>query len=44
LPRSVQARFYVMSVMETNPEYETIGSKAYEEEESEAIRHLESVK
>ena len=42
--KKCSSKVYVMSVMETNPEYETIGPKAYEEEESEAVRHLESVK
>jgi nucleotide-binding universal stress UspA family protein len=33
-----------MSVLETNPEYETIGASAYQKEEEEAIKYLESVK
>jgi nucleotide-binding universal stress UspA family protein len=31
-------------VLETNPEYETIGSNVFEKEEAEARRHLDSVK
>jgi uncharacterized protein len=34
----------VLSVLETNPEYETIGSKFFEQEEKEALRNIESVK
>ena len=34
----------VMSVLETNPEYETIGASAYQKEEEEATKYLESVK
>lgn len=33
-----------MSVLETNPEYETIGASAYQKEEEEATKYLESVK
>jgi nucleotide-binding universal stress UspA family protein len=35
---------YVMSVMETNPEYETIGANIFEKEEKEALEYLETVK
>lgn len=35
---------YIVSTLETNPEYETIGSNVFEKEESEAIAHLESIK
>lgn len=38
------SRLIVMSVLETNPEYETIGASAYQKEEEEAIKYLESVK
>lgn len=38
------ARLYVMSVLESNPEYETIGASAYKKEEEEAIKYLQSVK
>jgi len=34
----------VMSVLETNPEYETIGASAYQKEEEEATKYLESIK
>lgn len=34
----------VMSVLETNPEYETIGASVYQKEEEEATKYLESVK
>ncbi len=34
----------ILSVLETNPEYETIGSKFFEQEEKEALQNLESVK
>jgi len=33
-----------MSVLETNPEYETIGASAYQKEEEEATKYLESIK
>jgi nucleotide-binding universal stress UspA family protein len=35
---------YIMSVMESNPEYETIGASAFEKEEKEALEYLETVK
>ena len=38
------SRLYVMSVLETNPQYETIGADVYEKEETEALKYLESVK
>lgn len=38
------SRLYVMSVLETNPEYETIGASVYQKEEEEAKKYLESVK
>ncbi len=38
------SRLTVTSVLETNPEYETIGSKFFEKEENEARNYLESVK
>ncbi len=34
----------VMSVLETNPEYETIGANVYQKEEEEASKYLESIK
>jgi nucleotide-binding universal stress UspA family protein len=42
--KKCSSRLYVMSVLETNPEYETIGANAYQKEEEEAIKYLESVK
>lgn len=38
------SRLTVMTVLESNPEYETIGSKFFEAEEKEAQEHLEAVK
>jgi nucleotide-binding universal stress UspA family protein len=38
------SRLYVVSALEANPEYETIGASVYQKEEQEAIRYLESVK
>ncbi len=38
------SRLIVMSVLEANPEYETIGASIYQKEEEEAARYLESVK
>jgi nucleotide-binding universal stress UspA family protein len=42
--KKCSSSLYVMSVLETNPEYETIGASAYQKEEEEAIKYLESVK
>ena len=36
--------FTRVSVLETNPEYETIGSNVFEKEEEEAMAYLESIK
>jgi nucleotide-binding universal stress UspA family protein len=38
------SRLFAIMVLETNPEYETIGSNVFEKEEAEARKHLESVK
>jgi nucleotide-binding universal stress UspA family protein len=38
------SRLYAITVLETNPEYETIGSNVFEKEEAEAIKHLDTVK
>lgn len=38
------SRLYVISVLETNPEYETIGASAYQKEEEEATTYLQAVK
>jgi nucleotide-binding universal stress UspA family protein len=42
--KNCSSRLYVMSVLETNPEYETIGVSVYQKEEKEAMQYLESVK
>jgi nucleotide-binding universal stress UspA family protein len=42
--KKCSSRLYVMSVLETNPEYETIGASVYQKEEEEATKYLESVK
>jgi len=38
------SKIYACMVLETNPEYETIGSNVFEKEEEEARAHLESIK
>src|SRR6266508_3544496 len=38
------SRLYAITIMETNPEYETIGSSVFEKEEAEAIKYLDSVR
>ncbi len=38
------SKVYACMVLETNPEYETIGSSVFEKEEAEAAAHLESIK
>lgn len=38
------SKLYALSVLETNPEYETIGAKAYEQEEQEIVKYLGSIK
>jgi len=38
------SRLYVITAMEANPEYQTIGLKAFQKEEEEAGEYLESVK
>lgn len=38
------SRMYACMTLETNPEYETIGSSVFEKEEKEATAHLESIK
>ena len=42
--RKCSSKLYVISVLESNPEYETVGGEAFDKEEAEAIRHLKSVK
>lgn len=38
------SRLYAVTVLETNPEYETIGSNVFEKEQAEFLSHLESIK
>lgn len=38
------SRLYIVSVLETTPEYETIGTSVYQKEEKEATGYLESVR
>ncbi len=38
------SRLYVITILETNPEYETIGSSVFEKEEAEAVKYLDSLK
>jgi nucleotide-binding universal stress UspA family protein len=38
------SRMYACMTLETNPEYETIGSNVFEKEEEQANAHLESIK
>jgi nucleotide-binding universal stress UspA family protein len=42
--KKCSSRLSIMSVLETNPEYETIGANAYQKEEDEATKYLESLK
>jgi nucleotide-binding universal stress UspA family protein len=42
--KKCSSKLYVISVLETNPEYETIGSNVFEKEEAEMLEHLESIK
>jgi nucleotide-binding universal stress UspA family protein len=42
--KQCSSNLYVVSVMETNPEYETIGANVFQKEEEEAIKYLESIK
>jgi nucleotide-binding universal stress UspA family protein len=42
--KKCSSRLSVMSVLETNPEYETIGANAYQKEEDEATKYLESIR
>jgi nucleotide-binding universal stress UspA family protein len=41
--KQCSSSLYVVSVMETNPEYETIGSNVFQKEEEEAMAYLESM-
>lgn len=42
--KNCSSKIYALSVLETNPEYETLGSNVFEKEEAEVMRHLESVR
>jgi nucleotide-binding universal stress UspA family protein len=44
LAKKCSSRLYIVSVMETNPEYETIGANVFQKEEEEAVEYLESLK
>ena len=42
--RKCSGKLYAMFVLETDPEYEIIGSNFFDREKAEAISHLESIK
>ena len=42
--KQCSSSLYIVSVMETNPEFETIGANVFQKEEEEAIAYLESIK
>src|SRR5208282_3629967 len=42
--KKCSSKLYVISVLETNPEYETIGAEFFEKEEEEVVKHLGSIK
>lgn len=42
--KKCSSSLYIISVMESNPEYETIGANVFQKEEEEATEYLESVK
>lgn len=42
--RKCATKLYIMSVLESNPEYETIGSDFFRKEEEEAVKFLASLK
>jgi hypothetical protein len=42
--KKCSSRMYALSVLETNPEYETIGSDVFEKEEAEVKSSLEAIK
>ena len=44
LAKKCSSTLYVMSVVETNPEYETIGAEFLQKEEEEAVQYLKSIK
>ncbi len=42
--KKCSSKLYVISVLETKPEYETIGARFFKKEEEEVVKHLESIK
>lgn len=44
LAKNCTSMLYAVSVIEANPEYETIGAKVFEKEEAYLIAHLQSIK
>lgn len=42
--KQCSSSLYIVSIMETNPEYETMSANVFKKEEDEAIEHLESLK
>jgi nucleotide-binding universal stress UspA family protein len=42
--KKCSSKLYIVSVLETNPEYETIGANVFEKEKAEVMAYLESVK
>ncbi len=42
--KKCSSKLYVISVLESNPEYETIGSKVSDKEEAEAREYLDAIK
>ncbi len=38
------SRLSIISILETNPQYETIGADVYKKEEAEALKYLEAIK
>lgn len=42
--KQCSSMLYVVSVLESNPEYETIGANVFQKEEEEALKYLESIK
>ena len=42
--KQCSSSLHIVSIMETNPEYETIGANVFKKEEDEALEYLESVK
>lgn len=42
--KKCSSRLTAVTVLETNPEYETVGRNVFEKEEAEFVKHLETVK